>query len=102
VLVSTGISGVLGAAFWLLGARIFSPDKVAVAIAASSLLIGLASMSQINLAVGIGRYVPMAGPGQRTLVTPPIALRFRRRYWPRWAWSSSASSGVERSLPEET
>ncbi len=68
VIVNTIVSGVLGAAFWLVAAMLFDPIDVAAAIAASSILIAGSFLAQLNLGTAFGRFLPGAGNDRRRLV----------------------------------
>lgn len=68
VLGNTVATGALGTAFWLLAGRLFEPSTVGAVIAASSLLIALSFVAQLNLATAFSRYLPAAGSDQRHIV----------------------------------
>jgi hypothetical protein len=69
VLTNTAVTGVLGSLFWLLAPRLFDERVVAAGVAASSLLIVLAFVGQMNLGTTLSRFLPGAGPCQRSLLT---------------------------------
>lgn len=69
VLANTAITGVLGSLFWLLAPRLFDEQVVAASVAASSLLIVLAFVAQLNMGTSLSRYLPNGGPCQRSLLT---------------------------------
>lgn len=69
VLTNTAATGALGALFWLLAPRFFDDDAVAASVAASSVLIVLSFIAQVNMATALSRFLPGAGTGQRALLT---------------------------------
>lgn len=69
VLANTAITGVLGSLFWLVAPRLFDEQVVAASVAASSLLIVLAFVAQLNMGTSLSRFLPNGGPCQRALVT---------------------------------
>lgn len=58
VLGNTVATGALGTAFWLLAARLYDDGTVGVVVAASSLLIALSFVAQLNLATAFSRFLP--------------------------------------------
>lgn len=68
VVTNTAATGVLGAAFWILAANLFEASAVAASVAASSLLIALSSLAQLNLSTALSRFLPGAGGGQFAVV----------------------------------
>jgi hypothetical protein len=74
VLVDAAITGALGSLFWLLAPRFYDDDAVAASVAASSLLITLGFVSQLNLGTGLSRFMPRAGAQQRSLLTHAYAV----------------------------
>ena len=69
VLANTAITGVLGSLFWLIAPRLFDEQVVAASVAASSLLIVLAFVAQLNMGTSLSRFLPHGGPCQRALLT---------------------------------
>jgi hypothetical protein len=69
VLSNTAATGALGALFWLLAPRFFDDDAVAASVAASSVLIVLSFIAQVNMATALSKFLPGAGTGQRALLT---------------------------------
>jgi O-antigen/teichoic acid export membrane protein len=67
-----GLSGVitsgLGVVYWAVAARLFPADVVGVNASLLSLVTLLASVSQLNLRSGFGRFVPVAGSRTSTLI----------------------------------
>jgi hypothetical protein len=69
VLANTAITGVLGSLFWLVAPRLFDERAVAASVAASSLLIVLAFVAQLNMGTALSRYLPRSGSSQRSLLS---------------------------------
>jgi hypothetical protein len=69
VLANTAATGALGALFWLLAPRFFDDEAVAASVAASSVLLVLSFLAQVNMATALSRFLPGAGTGQRALLT---------------------------------
>jgi hypothetical protein len=68
LLINTGLTGVLGFAYWIIAARLFSTYAIGVAgalVAATTLLSGL---GQLNLSGMLMRFLPRAGAKSRRLV----------------------------------
>jgi O-antigen/teichoic acid export membrane protein len=68
LVANTATTGVFGALFWLVAARMYSEEEVGVAVAAASLLLALAFASQLNGSSALSRFLPSAGPSQRQTV----------------------------------
>lgn len=60
--------GVIGTGFWLLAARLYSDTDVSVAIAATSVVLVVSSLGQLNLHASLSRFLPAAGASQRAYV----------------------------------
>jgi len=69
VLTNTAATGALGALFWLLAPRFFDDSAVAASVAASSVLIVLSFVAQLNMATALSMFLPRAASGQRALLT---------------------------------
>ena len=68
LLVNTGLTGILGFAYWIIAARLFSTRAVGVAgalVAAATLFSGI---GQLNLSGMLMRFLPKAGGKSRRLV----------------------------------
>jgi O-antigen/teichoic acid export membrane protein len=65
---STLATSLLGVAFWIAAARLFSKEDVGRDAALISTMLFLSSISQLNLTNGFNRFVPTAGIGTRRLV----------------------------------
>ncbi|CAN5556663.1 hypothetical protein BH20CHL6_BH20CHL6_06840 [soil metagenome] len=68
MMLSTGISSVLGVVYWALGARLYSTEVVGVNSAMISTMIFLSGVAQLNLRVVLNRFVPVAGAASTRLV----------------------------------
>jgi len=68
LLVNTGVSGVLGFAYWLIAAHLFSTSAVGRAGALVSATTLFAVLGQLNLSGALMRFLPTAGPRSRRLV----------------------------------
>lgn len=77
VLTNTVATGALGASFWLIAAALFDEDVVAASIAASSVLIAISFLAQLNLNTGLSRFLPAAGARQRWIVTAAYTTSLR-------------------------
>jgi O-antigen/teichoic acid export membrane protein len=60
-LVSTGLSSGLGILYWVLAARLYSPEVVGFSAALVSSMIFIAGVSQLNLMSALVRFIPNAG-----------------------------------------
>ena len=69
VLFNTFATGALGAAFWIVAAQLFPERAVASAVGASSLLVVVSFIAQLNLATSLSRFLPGGGAKQRHMVT---------------------------------
>lgn len=58
IMLSTGILGFFGFFFWILSARLFSPEQVGVATTLISVTTLLGNLSLLGLNVGLIRYLP--------------------------------------------
>lgn len=68
LLVNTGVTGVLGFAYWIIAARLFSTYAVGVAGALVSATALFASIGQLNLNNMLMRFLPRAAGKSRRLV----------------------------------
>jgi O-antigen/teichoic acid export membrane protein len=74
LILSSGITSVLGLLFWLLAARLYDPATVGVNSAALSALTLLGTVAQLNLGNALLRFVPVAGRQTRALVAVCYAV----------------------------
>lgn len=74
LMLNTGLSSVLGMAYWMVAARIFSSDDVGVGAAVVTAMVTLAGVSQLNLTVALPRVLPAARAQARQLVRQAAAL----------------------------
>jgi O-antigen/teichoic acid export membrane protein len=66
--LNAAISTMLGSAYWVLAARLYSPAELGVGAAAISTMTFLSNLSQLNLNAALGRFLPRAGaPGGRLI-----------------------------------
>lgn len=68
LVLNSTVTAVVGAAFWLLAARRYSPAVVGRNSAALSAMMLLAGIAQLNLMSSLLRFVPAAGRGARRMV----------------------------------
>lgn len=68
LIVSSGATSVLGLVYWILAARIYSPDAVGFNAAAISAMMFLAGLAQLNLLSALVRFIPEAGRKARRFV----------------------------------
>jgi hypothetical protein len=68
LVLSSGITSVLGLLFWILVARLYDPATVGVSAALLSAMTLLGTAAQLNLGNAMLRFVPVAGQHTRTLV----------------------------------
>jgi O-antigen/teichoic acid export membrane protein len=61
LVMSSGISSVLGLLYWALAARMYTPDAVGFSAATISAMMFLAGLAQLNLMSALLRFVPEAG-----------------------------------------
>jgi O-antigen/teichoic acid export membrane protein len=67
LIVNTGITALLGFAYWVVAARLFSAADVGLAAAAISAMTLLAGISLFNLEAVMVRFIPIAGQHTRKL-----------------------------------
>lgn len=68
LIVSAGLTSLLGIAFWGVATRLYSPQQVGIGAALISTMLTLGNISQMNLGNLLNRYLPSAGLGARRLV----------------------------------
>lgn len=74
LVASSGVTSVLGLAYWLLAARLYSPAAVGVGAALIAAMTLLASIAQLNLKGVLNRFLPSAGSHSARLVISSYAL----------------------------
>jgi hypothetical protein len=74
VLGNTAITGIFGSLFWLLAPRVADDEAVAAAVSAASLVIVLGFAGQLNMATALSRFLPQAGPAQRSALRSAYAV----------------------------
>jgi O-antigen/teichoic acid export membrane protein len=74
LVANTIATGVLGLAYWVIAARVFSPSALGRGSAVVSGIMLISSIAQCNLATGLIRFLPIAGPGAGRLVARTYAL----------------------------
>jgi O-antigen/teichoic acid export membrane protein len=68
LVLSSGLSSVIGGAYWLVAARLFSPEVVGLNSAGISAMLFIAGIAQLNLTNVLVRFVPVAGRASRKVV----------------------------------
>lgn len=63
LVLSSGVTSVVGVLYWVLAARTYSPHVVGVNSAAIYAMMFLAGVAQLNLASALRRFVPVTGRG---------------------------------------
>jgi O-antigen/teichoic acid export membrane protein len=74
LIMSAGLTSVLGLAFWAMAARLYTPEQVGVGAALISTMLTLGNISQLNLGNLLNRYLPSSGAGARRLVVAAYAV----------------------------
>jgi O-antigen/teichoic acid export membrane protein len=74
LILGTGVSGVLGVAFWAVAARSYSADVVGVSAAAVSAIALVSGVCSLGLSAVLFRYLPVAGPHTRPLIVRSYVL----------------------------
>ena len=67
LIANTGLTAVLGLAYWVAAARLYDPAAVGTAAAAVSALALLSGLAQLNLEAVMVRFVPVSGARTRLL-----------------------------------
>jgi O-antigen/teichoic acid export membrane protein len=68
LMLTTGLNGILGFAYWILAARLYPAGAVAVGAGAISAMMLVSSLGWIGLQYVLLRFVPVAGEAQARLV----------------------------------
>jgi O-antigen/teichoic acid export membrane protein len=66
--LNTILSTVLGSAYWVLAARLYSPRELGIGAATISTMTFLSNLSQLNLNAALARFLPKSGVGGGRLV----------------------------------
>ncbi len=74
LLVNSGVTSVIGVAYWTLAARLTTPEVVGRNAALISAMVALASLSHLGLEGGLGGFLPRAGVATRALVKRAYAI----------------------------
>jgi O-antigen/teichoic acid export membrane protein len=74
LIVNTGITAILGFAYWVAAARLFDTKAVGLAAAAISAMTLLAGLALFNLEAVMVRFIPIAGTRTRRLAGSVYAL----------------------------
>ena len=68
LVLSSGLSSVIGGAYWVVAARLYSADALGVNAAGISAMLFIAGVAQLNLTNVLVRFVPEAGRASRKIV----------------------------------
>src|SRR4051794_30135456 len=74
LIIGTGITSLLGVAFWALAARAYDPHDVGINVAAISAMTLVSGVCSLGLSPVLVRYLPIAGPVTHSLVTRTYLL----------------------------
>jgi O-antigen/teichoic acid export membrane protein len=74
LMLTTGLNGILGFAYWVLAARLYPAKAVGVGAGAISAMTLVSSLGWVGLQFVLLRYVPVAGRAQARLVKISYAL----------------------------
>jgi O-antigen/teichoic acid export membrane protein len=74
LILSTGITSVLGLLYWAVAAKFYTTANVGLNSAVISIMIFLSGISQVNLQETMVRYIPVAGRRTRRMVIYTYAL----------------------------
>jgi O-antigen/teichoic acid export membrane protein len=73
LLINTVATAVLGILYWIVAARLYSPDDLAIASAAIAAMLTLSGIAQLNLGLGLGVLLPRAGRAAGRLLVEAYA-----------------------------
>jgi O-antigen/teichoic acid export membrane protein len=68
LLINSGVTSLIGVAYWTMAARLTTPEVVGANAALISAMVALASLSHLGLEGGLGGFLPRAGAATGTLV----------------------------------
>ena len=74
LVVNSGISAVLGVAFWAVAAHNYSPEIVGLNSAAISTMVSLSFFAQLDMTNGLNRFLPTAGRMTGRMITVVYAM----------------------------
>ena len=74
LLLNSGVTSLIGVAYWALAARLTSPEVVGLNAALISAMMALASLSHLGLEGALGGFLPRAGAATGALVKRAYAL----------------------------
>ena len=74
LLLNSGVTSLIGVAYWALAARLTSPEVVGVNAALISVMAALASLSHLGLEGALGGFLPRAGAATGALVKRAYVL----------------------------
>lgn len=76
LMAATVLTSLLGMAYWALAARLYDAETVGRAAAAISAMLLLCNASQLNLSVGLMRFLPVSAGREARLVTTSYVVAF--------------------------
>jgi O-antigen/teichoic acid export membrane protein len=68
LVMSAGITSVLGLLFWIIAARLYPADQVGVGAAMLAALLTLGNIAQLNLDTVLNRFLPIAGTRTKDMI----------------------------------
>jgi O-antigen/teichoic acid export membrane protein len=74
LLLNSGVTSLIGVAYWTLAARLTSPEVVGLNAALISAMVALANLSHLGLEGALGGFLPRAGAATGALVKRAYAL----------------------------
>jgi O-antigen/teichoic acid export membrane protein len=74
LLVNSGVTSLIGIAYWTLAARLTTPEVVGLNAALISAMVALASLSHLGLEGALGGFLPRAGAATGALVKRAYAI----------------------------
>jgi O-antigen/teichoic acid export membrane protein len=74
LLVNSGVTSLIGVAYWTLAARLTTPEVVGLNAALISAMVALASLSHLGLEGALGGFLPRAGAATGALVKRAYAI----------------------------
>ncbi|MFN8528584.1 MAG: hypothetical protein U0670_08230 [Anaerolineae bacterium] len=74
LIVSTGITSLLGLLYWAVAARLYTPENVGLNSSAISIMIFLSGIAQINLQETMIRFIPQSGTRTLRLIASAYGM----------------------------
>ncbi len=74
LVMSAAVTSGLGLVFWILAARLYTPEQVGIGAALISTLLTLCNFAQLNLGNVLNRFLPVAGVGTSKLILFSYAM----------------------------